>query len=308
MAGQVIYRTSSFQDGAGRRERKRADLLEQLLEFCLAHLLPEAEGAGPDRAAGLLRAVGRRSAELAAQWMTAGFVHGVLNTDNLVVTGESFDYGPWRFLPHFDPGFTAAYFDQTGLYAYARQPESVFWALQQLAGALTFVGERDALVEALGAFPEQYRAAVREAFHRRLGLEGLDPEQDARFVSDFLDWMKASQAPWEAVFFDWFCGSASTARAMNSERASLYARKDFHPVRAAIEARTPRREARLEHPYFASERPEHLVIERVEAIWEAIAREDDWTALDAALSRIAEARAAYDLGAGRPGFLAEAGA
>ena len=55
-------------------------------------------------------------------WMAAGFVHGVLNTDNFNITGESFDYGPWRFLPHLDPGFTAAYFDETGRYAYGRQP------------------------------------------------------------------------------------------------------------------------------------------------------------------------------------------
>ena len=55
--------------------------------------------------------------------MAAGFVHGVLNTDNINITGESFDYGPWRFLPAYDPGFTAAYFDETGLYAFGRQPE-----------------------------------------------------------------------------------------------------------------------------------------------------------------------------------------
>ena len=73
--------------------------------------------------------------------MAAGFVHGVLNTDNLNVTGESFDYGPWRFLPHYDPGFTAAYFDQTGLYAFGRQPEAVFWNLKQLAGCLKLVAD-----------------------------------------------------------------------------------------------------------------------------------------------------------------------
>jgi uncharacterized protein YdiU (UPF0061 family) len=83
----------------------------------------------------LLAAVVEASGPADARWMAAGFVHGVLNTDNLNVTGESFDYGPWRFLPHYEPGFTAAYFDQTGLYAFGRQPEAVFWNLQQLAGA-----------------------------------------------------------------------------------------------------------------------------------------------------------------------------
>ena len=69
--------------------------------------------------------------------MAAGFVHGVLNTDNMNITGESFDYGPYRFLPYYDPNFTAAYFDQTGLYAYGRQPDAVLWNLGQLGRCLT---------------------------------------------------------------------------------------------------------------------------------------------------------------------------
>ena len=93
----------------------RPDLIGELVDYAIAHLVPEAGSSEGDRAAALLAAVSQRSARLAAQWMAAGFVHGVLNTDNLVVTGESFDYGPWRFLPHFEPGFTAAYFDEQGL-------------------------------------------------------------------------------------------------------------------------------------------------------------------------------------------------
>ena len=84
--------------------------------------------------------------------MAAGFVHGVLNTDNMNITGESFDYGPYRFLPRNDPNFVAAYFDQTGLYSFGRQPEAVFWNLQQLAGCLSLVCEREPLVEALNGF------------------------------------------------------------------------------------------------------------------------------------------------------------
>ena len=74
-----------------------------------------------------------RTARLAARYMAAGFVHGVLNTDNINVTGESFDYGPWRFAPTWDPGFTAAYFDHPGLYAFGRQPEAIHWDVMQLA-------------------------------------------------------------------------------------------------------------------------------------------------------------------------------
>ena len=73
--------------------------------------------------------------------MAAGFVHGVLNSDNMVVTGESFDYGPWRFLPYSDPSFTAAYFDETKLYAFGRQPSAVLWNLSQFANCLTLLAE-----------------------------------------------------------------------------------------------------------------------------------------------------------------------
>ncbi len=287
---------------------ERADLIEQLVDYASEHLVPEAQPAKGDKAAALLNAVAKRSADLAAQWMAAGFVHGVLNTDNLVVTGESFDYGPWRFLPALEPGFTAAYFDHQGLYAYARQPESVFWALQQLAGALTLVGDRDALIEALSTYPDHYKQAMREAFLRRLGLEPLGDDSDGALVKTFLDFMEASQAPWEAVFFDWFCGAASEARADASPRAAFYAREDFKPVREALLARTPVRPERLDHTYFQRAEPLHMTIERVEGLWAPIADADDWSLYDQTLADIAQARSAYDLGAGCVGFLPEDGA
>ena len=285
---------------------ERGDLIEQLIDYAIAHLVPEAQGRDGDRAAALLDAVARRSADLSAQWMAAGFVHGVLNTDNLVVTGESFDYGPWRFLPYLEPGFTAAYFDHGGLYAYARQPESVFWALQQLAGALTLAGDRDALIEALSAYPEYYKQAMRTAFLRRLGVEGFGDDRDSAFVSGFLDFLKDSQAPWEAVFFDWFGGAASQARADAGPRAALYAGEEFKAVREGLLARDPVRPERLEHAYFKRDAPVSMTIDQVEAIWAPIAERDDWSLYQATLKDIAEVRAGYDLGQGRAGFLSEA--
>jgi uncharacterized protein YdiU (UPF0061 family) len=282
---------------------EQPELIGQLVEYAIENLLPEAQAIEGDRAAAMLSATAKRSAQLAAQWMAAGFVHGVLNTDNLVVTGESFDYGPWRFLPHFEPGFTAAYFDQTGLYAYARQPESVFWALQQLAGALTLVGDREAIIAALSAYPDHYRAALIEAFHHRLGLEPLGTEDDASFVTGLLDFMKETEAPWEAMFFDWFCGFAERADA--SARAPLYKDPDFDAVRKQIGARTPVRPERLQHRYFKRAEPVHMTIETVEGLWAPIAEQDDWSLFHAVTADIAEARAAYDLGAGRVGFLPE---
>ena len=281
---------------------ERADLIEQLVDYAVEHLVPEAAGVEGDKAAALLDATGKRSAELSAQWMAAGFVHGVLNTDNLVVTGESFDYGPWRFLPHLEPGFTAAYFDHQGLYAYARQPESVFWALQQFAGALSLVGDRDALIEALSAYPEHYKQAMRTAFLRRLGVQGAGDDSDGALIKALLDFAEQSQAPWEAIFFDWFCGSASQARADAGPRAALYAREDFKPVREGLTAREPVRADRLKQAYFQRDEPVHMTIERVEELWASIAEADDWSLYHQTLADIAEARTAYDLGEGRSGF------
>ncbi len=81
------------------------------------------------------------SAITGADIVAAGFVHGVLNTDNINITGESFDYGPWRFLPHYDPAFTAAYFDSSGLYAFGRQPDALAWNLTRLAECLLPLGD-----------------------------------------------------------------------------------------------------------------------------------------------------------------------
>src|SRR5579864_412431 len=137
----------------------RADLIGELVEYSVATYYPGL-GNAPDKPLALFQAVLGRSAELVGRWMAAGFVHGVLNTDNMNLTGESFDYGPYRFLPRNDPNFVAAYFDEMGLYSFGRQPEAVFWNLRQLAGALTLVTAAEPLVEAINGFSAAYRAGL----------------------------------------------------------------------------------------------------------------------------------------------------
>lgn len=282
----------------------RPDLIEALMDYAIVHFHPEAAGGETSqRAAKFLKAVCAAQAKLCAEWMPAGFVHGVLNTDNLVVTGESFDYGPWRFLPTFQMGFTAAYFDETGLYAYGRQPESVLWALEQLAGCLTLIGEEESLVAALMTFPDAYRAAIHEAWLRRLGLQPLEAASDEAFITAFLNFMRVSQLPFEAVIFDWFGGMASEKRAMAGPRASAYGGSEFAPVLEGLRARAPERPERVSHAYFAHENPVHMVIEQVEGLWAPIAENDDWSAFHAVLGSIDMARQGYDLSAGRAGFL-----
>ena len=95
--------------------------------------------------------------------MAAGFVHGVLNTDNFNITGESFDYGPWRFLPAMQPGFTAAYFDQQKRYAYGRQPEAALWALCRLADCFQTILDAEALGAALGDYWSEVETQIARA-------------------------------------------------------------------------------------------------------------------------------------------------
>ncbi|KAJ8136368.1 hypothetical protein OY671_010419, partial [Metschnikowia pulcherrima] len=108
----------------------RKDQIEASMEHARSSYHP---AVAPGDAAGFSAAVVEASAASTAKWIAAGFVHGVSNTDNSNVTGESFDYGPWRFLPVSEPGFTAAYFDETGLYAYGRQPDALFWNVTRSA-------------------------------------------------------------------------------------------------------------------------------------------------------------------------------
>ena len=273
-----------------------ADAIGKLVEYSIRHFHPQAAGADmAASAAGLLREVVVATAELAASWMSAGFVHGVLNTDNMVVTGESFDYGPWRFLPYSDPSFTAAYFDENGLYAFGRQPSAALWNLSQFATCLTLVCETPPLEKELEQFERLYRAAFRR---RMLGVMGLKPaseEQDLALFKALFGWMGETKTSWPQVFFDWFCGPASEGRAARSPLAKQYAAPAFDDVRRVLMAGNPEAPDRLDHPYFASGFPVSLLIEEVEALWDHIAEGDDWAPFNAHMARIEMARQALRL-------------
>ena len=269
------------------------EAIRRLIDYCVTHFDPDLDGlVHPEKTEAFFDRIVRRTARLAAQWMAAGFVHGVLNTDNMNVTGESFDYGPWRFLPHLDLGFTAAYFDQTGLYAYGRQPDAAVWNLSRLGGVFSLVTDAAPLNAALAHFPQAFEAAMVEAFFARLGI--TPPEEDAYgFVIAWMQWLEQSRAPFEQAFFDWFAGAASEARAMGGPNAALYAEPAFAEIRARLAGFDPVRPDRLHHDYFKWTAPATLLIDEVEALWAPIAEEDDWSAFDRKIADIRTARAAY---------------
>jgi uncharacterized protein YdiU (UPF0061 family) len=227
--------------------------------------------------------------------MAAGFVHGVLNTDNMSMTGESFDYGPYRFLPRSDPAFTAAYFDHSGLYAFGRQPETVFWNLQQLAGCFSLVAESEPLVEALNRFGGAYRDELVAAMLERLGLRPRGEEADVALVqAAFAVLAEGGEAlRWEPFFFDWFC--KDEARALGGPRAGLYAGAAATAFRDLLRPYDPERPERLAAAYFGRREPEELLYDEIEAIWAKIAETDDWSAFEAKLATIERAREAWGL-------------
>jgi len=260
-----FQRFAYFNDGAS---------IARLTRYCLHHLLDEPLGDDVENAARLLDRVCSATATLAASYIAAGFVHGVLNSDNINITGESFDYGPWRFAPEWDELFTAAYFDQTGLYAFGRQPEAIHWDVAQLAGCLAMIGEATALSDLLASWPGRFEAALVEKMIDRLGIVPRGAEEDRPLVSAALKALRSRTVGIDRFFFDWRGGRIPTAE--------VYLAAEFDELRARLEGR----QQALAHPYWSGEAPCSMLIDEVEAIWSAIAEHDDWRPFESKIEAI----------------------
>ena len=260
-------RIGSFQRLMALQEN---DHLARLVDYCLRVYPgppPPEDAPGRDEPAVILmHQVTERLADLAASYMVAGFVHGVLNTDNMNVTGESFDYGPWRWLPTWDPGFTAAYFDQTGLYAFGRQPEAIRWNLGQFAIALRPLVEAEPLVAALERFGLLYHEAMTRRFMWRLGVAQRGLETDAAVINAAEMTMREGKIGPDTFFYR-HCGGRDAQGALAE----------------ALEGSEPLESA---HEYWTDGQPESMLIEEVETLWSAIDERDDWTPLNDKIVRI----------------------
>jgi uncharacterized protein YdiU (UPF0061 family) len=296
--GSVLVRLSHSHIRIGTFERlaylEETENLRKLVDYSIEKYLPEAARTS-DPAAALLEAVTARVARLGAQWVAAGFVHGVLNSDNITITGESFDYGPWRFLPEYDPTFTAAYFDETGLYAFGRQPDALAWNLTRLAETLVPLSQIDRLEAALNTVWPKFRAALSEQMLWRLGLVPSGTDRDGALVTALFAFLAERSVPYERFFFDWRGGAASFARAADSPFATAYASEAFRPVADALEGFAPAPDANLDHAYFQRSGPRTMLIDEVEAIWAPIAENDDWTAFARVREEIATMREAHGI-------------
>ena len=244
--------------------------IERLTRYCLENLYGEKPRANADQnALRLFDLVSEATAQLAASYLAAGFVHGVLNSDNINITGESFDYGPWRFTPKWDPDFTAAYFDHYGLYSFGRQPEAIHWDLAQFAGCLALISEAAPLADALGKWGERFETALAAALVKRLGVA-----DDPALASPLLAALQSGEAGIDRLFFDWRGG-----RDPGKDR---YPSPPFRALADALKGRT----RPPTHPYWADPEPCSMHIEEVEAIWDAIATADDWGPFEAKIAAI----------------------
>ena len=262
----TFQRIAFEQDGA---------MMTRLVDYCLTHLLdPAAEGQPP--AIALMRQAVERTADLAASYMVAGFVHGVLNSDNINITGESFDYGPWRFTPKWEPGFTAAYFDQNGLYAFGRQAEAIHWDIAQLAVSLRLLSEAEPLIAEMERYPDLYQSAIIRHFFRRLGLVPGERQASLQFMEECVRAMVETGTEIDQFFFDWRCGDV--------QRPAIYAGEDWNPVHEQFIAFTPA--GTRDHSYWSDGAPCSMHIGEVETIWSAIAERDDWEPLYAKVAAI----------------------
>ncbi len=213
MPGAVLARVASSHIRVGTFQffavRQDIDGVRALMEHTIARHYPEADGP-----LGLIRAVVAVQARLAARWMAIGFVHGVMNTDNTHIAGETIDYGPCAFMDSYHPETVFSSIDQFGRYAYANQPQIAVWNLAQFATCLLPLidADQDAAVEAATAavheFSDHYTAAWLDEFRAKIGLATAEPAD-----RDLIEGLLARMARHGADFTRTFRGLADgTAR------------------------------------------------------------------------------------------------
>jgi uncharacterized protein YdiU (UPF0061 family) len=194
-------RVGTFQFFAARGD---ADGVRQLADHVIARHYPDVAKADRPYHA-LLEGVVARQADLVARWLLIGFIHGVMNTDNTSISGETIDYGPCAFMDEYNPATVFSSIDEQGRYAYANQPRIALWNLTRLAECLLplFPDDKDKAIEQaqfiLGEFAEKFTAAYQAGLRRKIGLF-TERDGDEALVQDLLDAMAKNEADFTLTF------------------------------------------------------------------------------------------------------------
>ena len=243
-------RVGTFQYFAVRADHDR---LAALTDHVIARHYPQADGP-----LGFLQGVVARQAETIAQWMALGFIHGVMNTDNMAVSGETIDYGPCAFMDVYHPDSVFSSIDRQGRYSWANQPQIAVWNLAQLATCLIpLMGEEDAAIEAatraVHAFAPLYQAAWLRRFGDKLGIDGAAHQT---LIERLLALMASQRADFTQVFAGLADGTAracfADARAFDAWRAEWQALSPDADIMARANPRRIPRNHRIEEMIAAA--------------------------------------------------------
>jgi uncharacterized protein YdiU (UPF0061 family) len=292
----VMVRFSRSHIRFGTFERlhyfQRADLIAKLLDHVIAIYYPHLDSRSPEKYILFYAELVQRVAQLAAQWMAAGFCHGVLNTDNMSITGESFDYGPYAFIPTYNLDFTAAYFDYSGRYCYGNQPGICKLNLDLLQVPLRMVADKSELEAGLNQFPEYYYAAYRQLMIQKLGFVELSDPDAEELVGQTVRLLQETQIGYHAFFAELteLFNPQWREKAENVLQGASFSLLEweqwrkfyYHLLNELSRAEMEKMRDRLNfhNPKTALLRP------IIEEVWEAIAQEDNWQPFYDLLNRI----------------------
>lgn len=196
-------RVGTFEYLAARRDTAN---LRVLADYAIERHYPDLATA-PQKYLAFLRAVTDRQAALIARWQLVGFIHGVLNTDNMAISGESIDYGPCAFMNTYSPATVFSSIDHAGRYAYGNQPSIAQWNLARFAETLLSLLDSDSdkaiaqAMEVLNAYPSQFKQYWLAGMRKKLGLQTNEPD-DAELVESLLAWMESANADYTNTFRD----------------------------------------------------------------------------------------------------------
>ncbi len=289
----VMVRVSRSHIRFGTFERlhflQRPDLIQRLLDHVIAVYYPDLQGIGDatERYGLFYAALVRRTARLVAQWMSVGFCHAVLNTDNMSITGESFDYGPYAFISTYEPRFTAAYFDYAGRYSYGNQPLICRWNLEMLQRPLAAVLPLAEMQASLAEFETTYAHAYGERMLQKLGLEPVLTPEAGKLVQLTLAFLEKTQIGYHDFFADlrqsfsplWsvdaghiFSESLLLSQPVLQSHLQPWRQVYHQHLRQLDESELLAVAERLRqhNPLTVLLRPE------IEAVWESIVAENDW--------------------------------
>ena len=281
----VMVRLSQSHIRFGTLERlhylQRPDLMRKLLDSVIAVYYPNIPDT-EDKYSLFYAELVQRIAHLAAQWMAAGFCHGVLNTDNMSVTGESFDYGPYAFIPTYDTQFTAASFDYGGRYSYGNQPYICKFNLELLQLPLAMVTEQSALEVGLAQFDSYYQQHYQKLILRKLGYDNDLGILANELLTQTINLLRATEISYHGFFAELAQGfnqswrtngdlileNATFSPQVTTEWRNLYHQCLNHIPVIAMETVGDR--------LINQNPPTALLRPLIESVWKSITEENNW--------------------------------